>query len=473
MGMQTMKRLVLALLLACALPVWGADKYVRVGGNNGNSGNDWTNAYATIATCETNIGRGDTCWIGDGSVGGLTFNIAVSGSTPVTFKKGTSSSHGTETGWQASYANQAQIGGITCVTQYLVIDGQTRTESNTWTAPTGYGLRASSIGSDTINGENCSNSTFSYIDIGPAYTTTYASGLPTVIRFVYSQTNITLSRCAFHNSVPTGFQGAGADNITIEYCNIGPTWGKQAIRGGNNALSTGWIIRYNKFWRSSQTDPDDGTSGITADVSIWDSGGTHPDGFNDHQIYGNWFWNDQSGGRNSVVNIGGDGGGWIGGRGSNNKIYNNTIVGIPEDSVFPDLLLIGGTGNIIRNNLFYDVISSSASANTTSNNTEVVSNPFVDYANLDLRLSGATTAGFDTGSELAGNDVDALGVTRGADGTWDLGAYEFNAGGPPSAPQNLRILSWLFLGGLGAVLTGGMYALFGRIAGAVRARTVA
>lgn len=387
--------------------------YVRDGATGAANGANWTDAYDDLPAALT---RGTTYCVADGAYISYALNDAVSGTTVIQIVKATTTDHGTETGWVSTYGDgQASFGTLTCATQYWRIDGQTRTDGAGWTAPTGYGFRADGIAADSLDGDNCSNSSFRYIDIGPAYTETYVSGWGVPVRLVYTQTDITFAYCALHNGVATLFQGAGADNITWEYCDIGPGWGKEALRGGNGSISSGWITRYNRFWNASQTDPDDPTSGITAEIGIWDFTGT----CNGHEIYGNWFFSDKTGARNAVVLVGGDGAGWVGDGCDGTVFYNNTIASVPEASVFP-MVDLNGSSTIARNTLFYDVVDADVSATTTSDNTEVMSDPFVTYASVNLHLSAQTVAGFTLGSPY---NTDRDGVTRGQ-GVWDLGAYE-------------------------------------------------
>jgi hypothetical protein len=398
-------------------------RYVKPSSSGTASGTSWTNALGSNWT----PARGLTYCLADGSYGSKTLSTAASGTTTITIVKATTTDHGAtanggDDGWVSTLGDgQASWTSINVQTPYWIVNGATRTASNTWTAPTGYGFAARSIESVSDNFEDGSHSTFSYIDIGPAYDTTYSAGGTDSQPFnVQGQTDITLSRCALHNYIHTGVQGSGTNNLTIEYCHIGPGWGKEAIRGGNGSATDNWIIRYNRFWNASQTDPDDGTSGITAEIGIWDAGSGSFDG---NAVYGNWFFNQFSGGRNAIIVIGGDGGGgWNGVTGSNNVVYNNTFAGIAEASVFADILLNGGTGNIARNNLFYSAASTVVSANTTSDNDVAGADPFVDYTNRDFRLSGATSPGFSLSSPYTS---DPNSCTRGGDGTWDVGAFEY------------------------------------------------
>ena len=53
----------------------------------------------------------------------------------------------------------------------------------------------------------------------------------------------------------------------------------------------------------------------------------------------------------------------------------------------------------------------------------LTTDPFVDSATFDLRLTGPTTPGQTLDHPFAQTDGD--GVARGGDGRWDRGAFEF------------------------------------------------
>ena len=126
------------------------------------------------------------------------------------------------------------------------------------------------------------------------------------------------------------------------------------------------------------------------------------------------------------VLVGGDNSGWLGGWADGTIVYNNTFVGFPESPTTGEHILLNGASTVARNNLAYDVNGTfSDNGDTSSDNIEAGSNPFTDYAGDDWTLSGATAVGTTLSSPY---DVDRKGTTRGADGNWDLGAYEFVSG---------------------------------------------
>ena len=186
-------------------------------------------------------------------------------------------------------------------------------------------------------------------------------------------------------------------------------------------------IRYNIFVNSVG-----GDDGLTAEIGIW-SGANH----DNIDVYGNIFHNPRqynTNNRNSIIVIGGNGldGSFKGVGADNTKVYNNTIV-FMDGSQFAEILLNGNNTEAI-NNLFYDIEDTvNVSADTTSNNPALVSNPFASYSSPapltavwgshDFHLSGVQ-AGTILSSPY---DEDLDDVTRGGDGTFDIGALEFEA----------------------------------------------
>lgn len=411
-----------------------ATLYCGPSNTGAGTGADFNNLLALPNT--TGFVRGNTYIVVDGSYGGKTLSTAASGSTRITIKKASAADSAVAGYSSALHDGEATFGSIIVTTPYWTMDGVTRTESNiTGATPAGYGFRATSISSNSSQSESANNSEFSYIDIGAAWNASPSSGTingyGSVIYMVYNQTNVTFTRCAIHNGKGALVYAHGSNGLVFDHCDFSHGWGKEAIAGPNVGISN-MVVRYCRFFESSQTDPNDGTSGITAEIGAF--GGSDPTG---NLIYGNVFLNTKSGGRNSCIFFGG--GGWSDSA-QNCKVFNNTFVDVDESSVYSMILLSGGSGNEARNNLFYSCGSTGVSANSTSNNVVASVDPFVDYAGRDFRLTSsnqARNAGTALGSTY---NTDPLGVTRGADGTWDVGAYEYDAGGsPPSAPTNFRL----------------------------------
>jgi hypothetical protein len=429
-----------------------ANKYVRAGATGDGSGSDWTNAYTNIPT--DSLVRGDTYYVADGSYTGpddfatFQFATAMNGTQTITIKKATVADHGTETGWDNSYGDGIATldGSLVFMRDYFIVNGVTRNESD-WTQQV-YGFRVT--GSVLMvwpdNFPPGGNHVYVYYcDVGGTVGNSYPSieGEP-----IYIVTNSStqyqdflVSRCYIHNC--TLAQLVGVDGMTYEYCYFKDMWAKEAIRGSYGCKNI--IIRYNVFQDTTRDTGIPGDGG-TAPIAIWtgDTAGI----FDGIEVYGNIFWNTEeiswSGG---CVVLGGDGVNWVGVAANNCKIYNNTVVGANTGS--PSYFMInGGNNNVIINNLHYDcsqtgaTITGGGTGNTTSNNVVAASNPFVSYT------SGGTTADLHLSAAQAGTSLsstynqDLEGNTRGSDGTWDVGAYEYvaSAGGSDPTPVRFSVI---------------------------------
>jgi hypothetical protein len=129
--------------------------------------------------------------------------------------------------------------------------------------------------------------------------------------------------------------------------------------------------------------------------------------------------------------------------------YNNTVIGV---SYAVHSTANGGrfaAGSVSNNNIYwntpgpglpsndYDLCNSNCSE--THLQTYSNTNLFTNYSGQNYSLAMATTAGVTLPSPY---NIDYIGVTRGADGTWDRGAYEYASGGgqAPAPPTNLTVV---------------------------------
>jgi hypothetical protein len=413
-------------------------RYLDASASGANNGTSWADAWQTATAAESGAARNTLIYVADGSyTASLTCNTALNGTQTIEFRKATSGDHGSDTGWSAGMGDgQATFGSVNLVTGYWIFNGVTRTETTRMEAPAGYGFKVDNFNADSLSGDDASFSQIKYCDVGGTWSTetspTCANTDGYAIRFVYNQNNITFTRCIFHNRGSGNSALAmmhGSDDITFDHCDFYQGWGKATVATPNTGQDN-HTVKYCRFWNSSRSEGAGcGGSGvgITTELGTYSFAGTTTG----HLVYGCIFYGTASGGRNAVIQYGESS---PGPTASNCKIFNNTFAGFPEDPVVAHIYLYSGSGNEARNNLFYDVAGSmEITANTTSNNIDESSDPFVNYAALDFRLAVPTTAGFDTGSPY---NVDPAAETRGADGTWDVGAYEYVAAGTPqsSAP---------------------------------------
>lgn len=414
-----------------------ADVYVRPGGTCTSGCNSWTNAAGQITTAIASAARGDTIWVGSGSYN--TISLDKPAGATITIRKATESSHGTSTGWSAAYGTgQATMPEIYAMSDNWVIDGQTRDESN-WQNTASYGFRVTqSVRANTINfGKGANNLTFRYVDVGGPNGTTYNSSLPGTAFYLGGfgsvLSNWTISRCHLHNYAGVAFQLAGASDITIEYTWMGPGWNKETIRGQIRASNL--TIRYNVMKDGCQGNPDDPTAGAcTAQIGIWDG---NAGAFDGSKIYGNVFWSTTGTHHtDGCIMVGGDNISAVGASANNVVVYNNTFVGFRSGLC---TLRFPGThsGDIAQNNLWYGLgsgVSTGCSANTCSHNLTLTSNVFVGAATGNFRLAAATPAGTPLASPY---NVDMTGAVRGADGLWDIGAFEYSGSAVTYLPPTM------------------------------------
>jgi hypothetical protein len=396
---------------------------VRDGGTG--SGAAWNDALDDLPATMT---RGNTYYVADGSYAGYLFDDAESGTTTITVKKATVADHGTATGWSDAYGDGTATftGSFDFARDYYIVNGVTRNESD-WKSQV-YGFRLTgSVSSWALNfppgGDHIS---VSYLDIGGTLGSVFGGGGFNPNEGFYFVNNggtsfdFTASHCFVHNC--TLVQLAGADTVVIEYCYFLDMWAKECIRGQDRAKNG--TIRYCIFQDTTRDTGLPGETG-TAPIAIWDGGSGD---FDNWDIYGNVFFDTttiaHSGG---CILVGGDGGGWTGSPASNVKIYNNTIVNF-LGSFSADILINGGTGNEVRNTVWYGCINTPTADPNTSNNSEQGSDPFVSAAGFNFRLSAALS-----GTSLSSPyNADLDGVTRGGDGTFDRGAFEYGAGVLPT-----------------------------------------
>jgi hypothetical protein len=437
--------------------------YVRAGASG--SGGDWANAYSALPAT---LVRGATYYVAAGTYGGYTFDDPESGSSVITIKKASAADHGTNTGWQAAYANQATFNGsFQFQASYITIDGTYRSEctaasqlKTTTCWRSGYGFRFTapdpfSIGIAFTTSER--NITIAYVE---AIGSGNPLGSDRGVRIALGSSYITISRSYIHDQGETNIHAFRTNNLTVEY-----TWIARNCKYPShcegivaNEGSSGLIVRYSIFEDLGST------------AHIGTPTGGHPEcggaQQRDWYIYGNIFTvgaGTRTSGAGIVSifdhNMSGD-----------FFFHNNTIVGV-------DSAAVGGTTGpgqgciaafTARNNLFVDVghdglrnISTTASFVGTHNgywnspNSVSGTNTYSgsgqalgDWRSFDFSLTSTAAstmpAGFALGSPY---NQDMFGNIRGADGKWDRGAIEFGGSGgsptsgAPTAPSNLRIVS--------------------------------
>jgi hypothetical protein len=354
-GVYFKELIIIFLLLLISVPIDAANHYIRQGASGSANGSDWTNAWTDLPSTFT---RGDTYYVADGTYGGHTFSTAASGTQYITIKKATADEHGTSTGWNSAYGDgqalfttdpAAYTGVFNISSDYWQIDGVTRNES-AWNDSTSYGFHikvatGTAFEISTIWFKNgCDYVTVQYCNIEHA-------GMRTNKRHDALQCNesevdggfsyLTIARNYVHNTNRCFVLFNRTHYITFEYNemaymddNSDPYIHREAWM---SLRSDNWVVRYNivhdLYGRTSPIGNMPTGIFVTLD-SVQ----------NNYWIYGNVFYNCWT--SNGVVtNSTGD-------TTNNSLVYNNTFVNISGycSGINADM----GTGNIARNNVWYN-----------------------------------------------------------------------------------------------------------------------
>lgn len=445
-----MRSYLVLLVLACGV-ARGADVHCGASATGSGNGSDWNN-QADFDTLS--LTRGNTYFLADGTYTGKTLNTANSGSTRIIIKKAVESDHGSATGWTSTLGDGRATfsGGVNLLTDFYTISGQSRDEGD-WSSQTAYKIKIPSITSNTAAfGSVSDDIILEYIEIGEDYGTTNLEAYGDLIYvggFTEKASNWIIRRNYLHNGRTIG-QINNVENFLWEYNFMGPNWEKTGIRH-HSGDCTDVVIRYNMFRNSCQGNGafDETANSCTAIVGFYGDG----DGVQAYTgalIYGNVFWDqgDIDFTDAAVLMTGSHGSGPSLDTCSGCNIHNNTFVGMGKNNVMGDFgnasIRFEGanSGSVAHNNIWYDIgtigMTVACGAATCSNNTfsGLTSGNFVSVGTQNFRLTGAI-AGTSLSSPY-NQDMD--GVTRGADGTFDRGAFEFDEGGePPPPPTGLTL----------------------------------
>lgn len=425
-----------------ALPLCAANLYIRPGGAGSADGSDWNNAcpWFTSGSCATPV-RGNTYYVAGGTYNNatVTLSTANSGTTLITIKKANAAENSGVAGWDASFAstqavfNQSAAGSpiITFQAAYWVLNGVTGGGPGSWKTGHGFKFNATRQSSNVHNcvdtNDTAGNISISHIEcVGNSSTNgedDNASGGSNDGIAITDGDNYYIGYNYIHDQGRCNIFWRGS-NSTIEYNYLTHNESTDfqhsemiAAEASGDTAITNVTFRFNMFVEG------EGTGALVM----------HCDGC---KIYGNVFWKERQEGfaQNGVVTT------WSASDARNNLIYNNVFADHAVPGVqFPD----SSTSNTAYNNIFYNNAQSFTGVGTHDYNWFFNSggtfgeanaqagsgDPFTNLVGEDFTLTAATNAGTTLGSPY---NTDPTGATRGADGTWDRGAYEFQAGGSTS-----------------------------------------
>ena len=418
-------------LFVGAEDAFAANWYVRAGASG--NGSDWTNAYGSLPSSLT---RGDTYYVADGNYPGYSFDDAQDGTKYITIKKAIQSDHGIDTGWLDNYGDGQAIFQSTCTANWV--------GCSSLVFRTGYWILDGSIGS----GSNIES---------------YGFLVPSSQQGSYAENLIQLGKLGYTDSV---------SHVTIRHLAVtcaGPSinTGQRAILGGSDVnlqnvfvdncqnsiagIEPNWLIENSYFgraWSSPLHHGEQINSSLRADGTIFRNNvlaqcegttciGNYP--VKNWDIYNNIFMNVRTG--NGIV--GASGNDIV----ENTRIYGNTIINSGSPIIYQNNPNAGfGSGNVVKNNFFYNsngailpgtgglidhdynVFFNSTSVSTETHGQVLISDPLVKAGTGDFHLKFPTDPGLSLGTPY---NKDKDGNTRGTDGVWDRGAYEYGSSGGP------------------------------------------
>ena len=444
--MQDRVRLLLVLFIFVAVPAMAANHFVRDGATGNGSGSDWTNACDdfTGACAPSALVRGDTYYVADGTYGRVSFNRAESGNTLITIQKATIADHGSNVGWNDTFGDgqarwfSGSSGGGTLVnfgTGFWKFNGVTGGGPGSW--KTGFGFVVdSSVTGDTGMAVQNGNVTISHTEIIGVWDGNGSGGANDGIftnddnvgghilfeyLYVHHQGRVSF----FIRSHNTTIQYSWAElneNTPVEHSEGISAWRENGTTGTNEVQNL--VIRYN-VWKDIE-----GTGGIVCDCNGWD-------------VYGNVFWGtgDSGTGHGAVT-------GWTQDDVFNTRVFNNTFIDANKAVMF-STSPGGSRGNItVYNNIIFDTafddtnvddhdhnwFFSAGGTHGEPNGQAGSGNPFVNINADNFHLVAATNPGRTLAPPF---NVDPDGKSRGSDGVWDRGAFEFGGTPPPPPPAGL------------------------------------
>lgn len=454
-----------AAALGASRSAQAACHVVRAGATG--NGADWTSAYPDLPNT---LVRGDVYYVAGGTYAPHDFNDADVGTQTIEIRAATAAAHCTDTGWNASYVAQsvfvAKGGGsiFDFNTDYYVISGQYRGAD--WKS--GYGIKLDDTGkgaceagiSGGLSGTGVHDITVSYVEIDGSHANADSCNEQGV-EFINGSHDLQFRFLWNHDVGNTNFflrGGGGAKNFTIEQSWIADDYSSPAVHGEACSCSEGLqnlVMRDNYFADIIGTahiatpsgagfhtgNDNNGPWYIHGNVFLATPGHNHcavGDGI--LAAFDVSFSGDIYFANNTIANInqancaGLDSTGIQFGAGfkaglQNVHIQNNLwwqsdqiSMVAPGDCAGPDVTC---TSLAWDHNAYFQLTDGSAQNDPDPSAQVVAIDPFMASATNDFRLAQATNAGvpLDVSGQTIGTDM--LGVTRGADGVWDRGAFEF------------------------------------------------
>lgn len=457
-GLASAGLILACLLIGAASQSQAATYYVKPVASGAANGTSWTDAFGAAFT----PARNNVYYIADGNYGARTWATVNSGTSTITIRKATVADHGTSAGWSDSLGDGEAVWGAWIVpTDYWVFDGQWRTvdSTNNWDgAASGidYGFRivGGGVNGKTLRldsgGVGADHCTFTYCDfVGGGSGTGNADD---VVYGLGASDTVTFSHCSLRDSDRTIFLLRGEwQHLLVEYSFMG--------RNNSTPANHGELLSdVGSDYLTFRNNVIEDTEGTTAGFAVLNGFGskTSENTANGWKIYGNVIRSTAAGGGISygvllVANNPPNNENWM----DNLYFANNTVVNLNVDWEMMMVMDKPGSGNTVVNNVFFNNTPGAGTGDTafvnmgtTSYNwyyntassgdagagksicTSSCSSYFQNAAGSNMALAAPLP-----GTALAAEyGTDMFENSRGADGTWDRGAFEFNSGPDVTPP---------------------------------------
>lgn len=403
--------------------------YVKPSSVGSNNGQNWNNAWSLSSIAWSSISPGDTIFLAGGSYSGISSGKSGSSGNPISMRRATAATCSGVAGWSSGFDSTISTPKITVVNNDFKISGET---------PSGIVINnAGNWDGFGIDMNHLSDVTVSYVEVTCGTPVGNSVGLR-----AYNMTGCTFDHLKLHHLV-NGSQYYWNTTCVVQYCEF------YDIGGFNNPAGAHPNVMYQNntanctYCYNLIHDNASGAMGIAwEDVA----------GGDNNYLYGNVFWNPQGdhGGIESDSNISSLG---------HFYIYNNTFVNFNTPTIE---FRVNPAGGEVKNNLYYNCQDPYSHwsgltwdynwANTSSNVSGEAhsigngSNPFVNYSGLNFQIVSNISSTFPRGKGIALSSAyatDLNGNVRGADGSWDIGAYEYVSSvvQPPAIVTGVRLIS--------------------------------
>ncbi len=419
------------LPLLLALNASAANWYVNNGVTTSGNGTTWTAAWKTPSAINwASVGPGDTIWCAGGTyAGGMTPTKSGTAANRIYFKRvrSTDAVPVAAPGWNPAFDSTVYMGSVGAdQVSYFTIDGQVEGTADGQQGSNDYGIAMTmASGSDAIRFHRSDSIQIKNLQIiGPGWGQfcgygIFINGQGTgnanhLISHVYIDGMIqqitvgewksgVIEYCKLWNAGPgtpachsDTIYFSGMQNVIVRYCHVYNSWSQSLFcdfSGDNNTYIYGNIL-------------DQGPLGCCRMIET-------KQGYN----HGTWYvYNNTFIGWDLSIY-------WRGTHSGTSEMKNNIF--------WNTSWTVSGTDGSITLSTDYNLYSGTKNSLDGSHSISSAANPFVNFAARDYHI-GSSSSARNVGVALTANgfiDKDMDGTTRGLDGTWDIGAYEYASGG--------------------------------------------